>query len=133
MQKKALGIDYGSKRIGLAISFASLAEPYGILEGNWHSNEEFTSAAKQIKEICKKEGVEQLVLGMSESKTGEKTKRFGDLLEEITRLPLQYIDETLSSQQAKHKLQEAGKNNKIRRLDQYAAVEILQEYLDMLH
>ena len=118
---KYLGIDYGEAKIGLAVSEGELAEPWGVV-----------SSKHQVASICQKEKIEKIIIGLSENKIGEKTKKFGEELEKLTGLPVVYQDETLTSQTATKKMVEAGKKRSQRKLDQHAiaAALILQDWLD---
>lgn len=120
---KALGIDFGTKRIGLAVSFASLAEPLSIVEND-------SAVFASIQKIITEEKVKQLVCGISEGEMAVKTKQFATELALRTKLPIEYVDETLSSQtvRAKTKTSRTHKNHKP--VDHFAAAEILQEWLD---
>lgn len=123
---KILGIDYGEAKIGLATSEGEIAEPLGMIEiRNWELG---------IGNICRKEKVEKIVMGVSEGKMGEKTREFGERLGEITGLPVEFWEETLTSKEAIKKMIEAGKAKRKRKTDEHAiaAALILQDYLDNL-
>ena len=118
---KFLGIDFGFKNIGLAIAEGSLAEPFGIVKNE-----------KQIKRICENLGIEKIVIGISEEKMARKTRNFGEKLKRATGLPVEYQDETLTSEEAKKLMVKIGKPKKKRQkqADAIAAALILQSYLD---
>lgn len=127
MQKKYLGLDYGRKKIGLAISEGILAEPYKVVR--------FVNkgkAVKDIKLISEKEGINQIVLGISEGRMAEETKEFGKKLEKIIGTPVVYQDETLSTREAQSLSIKAGIKRKKRKSleDAFSAALILQSYLD---
>ncbi|NCN82625.1 MAG: Holliday junction resolvase RuvX [Candidatus Pacebacteria bacterium] len=121
---KVLGIDFGTKRIGLALSFASLAEPLTIVEND-------ATVFANIQQIITKEKVGQLVCGISEGEMAVKTKQFATELALFTKLPIEYVDETLSSQVVRAKTQTKRSSNSHKPVDHFAAAEILQEWLDM--
>ena len=121
---KVLGIDFGTKRIGLALSFASLAEPLTIVEND-------TTVFARIQQIITEEKVDKLVCGISEGEMAVKTKRFATELSLVTKVPIEYIDETLSSQVVRAKTQTKRSSNNHKSVDHFAAAEILQEWLDM--
>ena len=123
--KTILAIDFGTVRIGLAISRASLAEPLTVIPNN-------DEALNQIAAICQAEKVDQLVVGLSENTMAELTKKFAEKLAAEVKLPLEFTDETLSSYEATAHLKEAGKTNPRQRqiVDSLAAAGFLQEYLD---
>lgn len=123
---KILGIDYGEAKIGLATSEGEIAEPLGMIEiRNWELG---------IGNICRKEKVEKIVVGISEGKMAEKTREFGERLREITGLLVEFWEETLTSKEAVKKMIEAGKARRRRKMDEHAvaACLILQDYLDNL-
>lgn len=132
---RSLGIDFGEKRIGLAISDpdGKLAVPLATLE---RRNDR--SALRQIAEIARREGIERLVLGEPvdvEGRRGpnvERVRRFGDRLAEMTGLPLELVGETLTSVEAAARLRQAGIGSRREpgRIDAVAAQILLQEVLD---
>ncbi len=69
---KVLGVDYGQKKIGLALAESNLATPLKVI-----SVDSLEDAVKKVKKVAKVEQVEQVVLGVSESKMAEETKEFG--------------------------------------------------------
>jgi putative Holliday junction resolvase len=132
---RALGIDFGEKRIGLAISDPEgrLAVPLTTLE---RRNDR--SALRQIAEIARREGVERLVLGEPRGLDGrggenaERVRRFGERLAAMTGLPLELVDEALTSAEAAARLRQAGigVRREPGRIDAVAAQILLQEILD---
>lgn len=132
---RSLGIDFGEKRIGLAISDPAgrLAVPLATLE---RRNDR--SALRQIAEIVQREGVERLVLGEPVDLEGnrgpfaDRVRRFGERLAEMTRLPLEMVGETLTSAEAAGRLRQAGiaARRNPERIDAVAAQILLQEALD---
>jgi putative holliday junction resolvase len=119
-----LAIDFGTQRLGLAISRGTLAEPLLILE----NNEELL---EKLKAICEQEQVTQLVVGVSEGKMEERSRSFGLLISERFDLPVEFADETLSSHQVHEQQKELGKSGPIRtHIDHLAAATFLQEWLD---
>ncbi len=121
---KILGIDYGSKRVGLAISDESetLARELDIL-----SPSEFW---KSIEGIISEQAIEKIIIGLPLNMSGEVTdstrrvQEFVDQLQERFTVPIEYMDERLSSVMAGH-LPGGNKN-----VDSLAAQIILQNYLD---
>ncbi len=120
-----LAIDFGTKRIGLAINCNFLAEPYKIL-----ANDDYLFV--HLKNILHEHKIEQILVGISENKMALKTKEFVKNLRKITRLSIKYADETLSSKTVHQKLVQAGVKMSKRRgpVDHYAAALILQDWLD---
>jgi len=121
---RALGIDYGEKRIGLAISDESqtLARELVIL-----SPKEFW---EQINQLISSQQISKIVLGWPLNMSGEKTEKTEEVesfklkVESKTGLPVEVIDERLSSQMAGHL---PGGHQDV---DSLAAQIILQNYLD---
>ncbi len=132
---RALGIDFGERRIGLAISDPAgrLAVPLRTIERH-----DDRGAARHIARIASAEGVERLVLGEplnvdgSRGEAAARVHRFARRLERTTELPLELIDEALTSVEAEERLRIAGvdlrKNPE--RIDAVAAQILLQEALD---
>jgi putative Holliday junction resolvase len=125
-----LGIDFGLKKIGLALADmeSKLATPWGTIE----VKSEIQGVIKKIKTLCEKEKVEKIVIGLPESGIVGKIKNFGDDLTKMTNLPVFYEDESLTSKEAIVKMIESGMKKKARqeKEDQIAAALILQNYLD---
>ena len=125
-----LGIDFGLKKIGLALadSQSKLAIPWGTMEVKSNLDE----VVEKIKDLCHREKVEKIIIGLPESGLVEKIKRFGDNLTQVTNLPVFYEDESLTSKEALAKMIESGIKKKARRKkeDQIAAALILQNHLE---
>ncbi|HEX6976971.1 MAG TPA: Holliday junction resolvase RuvX [Patescibacteria group bacterium] len=122
---KILGIDFGLKKLGLAISDGKLAEPYAVVR---YQNEE--KLINHLKGIIKKEGIEEVIVGVSEGGMGEQSKKFGEKISEFIRT--EYQDETLTTQDANNLAISSGISRKKRKSmeDAYAASLMLQDYLD---
>lgn len=116
---KTLGIDFGQRKIGLSIADGPLAEPFGVVKTkNW---------PKKLSEVCQKEKVERLVVGISEGEMAEEQKAFAKRLEEVLTLPVFLVDETLTSKEAIVKMRKLGKRGNE---DKFAATLLLQRFLD---
>ncbi len=132
---RALGIDFGEKRIGLALSDAEgrWAMPFKTLERRTDRR-----AAYQIAEVARREGVGLLILGEPrglDGKVGEaalRVRRFGERLARITGLTPRLVDEALTTVEAAERLQAAGLDHpdQQERRDAVAAQILLQEALD---
>lgn len=132
---RSLGIDFGEKRIGLAISDpeGSLAVPLTTLV---RQNDK--AAIREILAIARREGVGRLVLGEPRNVDGTRgeaagrVRRFGERLAEKAGLPLEWVEETLTTVAAAERLREAGVDPRKdpARLDAVAAQILLQEALD---
>jgi putative Holliday junction resolvase len=130
---KYLGIDYGTKRVGIALSDTSgaLARPVGVLKNT-------AGLIGEIESIIAREGVESIVVGSSE---GNKVQRdIDELVGQLTLatfLPVDTITEAFSSMEAhgaKGKERMSARATKAPEkpadLDARAAAVILQRYLD---
>lgn len=121
---KILGIDFGLRKIGLAIAEDGFIEPIRTLSDP-------SKFIGKIAMICQENEVEQIVIGISEGTIAGKAKVFADNLAEIVYLPINFQDETLTTQGAIARMIAIGKRKKARREqeDAYAAACILEEYL----
>ena len=134
---RILGLDFGEKRIGVAVS-----DPLGITAQGIEviSGTDLSSAIERIKEICNQYEVERIVVGLPLRLDGSRgpavvgVERFRDLLHDSTELPVVMVDERFSSKAAEKVLLVAdlsrGKRKGIR--DKLAAVLILDTYLNGL-
>lgn len=122
---KILAIDYGTKRIGTAVSYDFLAEPLEIV-----SNDE--QCFSRIQQLCQENQIEKIVVGLSDRKMAEETKKFTQKLSEYIQLPIEFFDESFSSKDVQKKLIDAGSKQSRRKqpIDDLAAAHFLQEYLD---
>jgi putative holliday junction resolvase len=128
---RSLGIDFGERRIGLAISDPEgrLAVPLTTLE---RRNDR--SAVREIEEIARREGVGRLVLGEpvgldgQRGEAAERVRRFGDRLAGMTGLPVRLINESLTTVEAQERLRAAGVDPRREpgRIDAIAAQILLQ-------
>lgn len=135
VSKKFLGIDYGTKRIGLAINVLSLVEPLMVLENHVDELSPIASPTvlEQIVQVCQKRAIDEIVLGLSEAAMAEKIKLFATALQVATKLKIHLMDETLSSHEVGQRMKEAHLKLKKRQgpIDHFAAAVILEEFLEM--
>ena len=132
-----LGIDYGTKRIGLAVSDAKtdIALPLSVISA--HGS--VVAQAKEVLEIAADYVIDAFVVGLplnmdgSEGKQAKVARTFGNELARQTHLPLHYHDERLSSLSAQELLApaELTRKKKKARLDSVAAQVMLQSFLDI--
>lgn len=124
---RILGIDWGERKVGLAIADGPLAEPYKVLR-----YEDIEILGEKIGEIVKNEKVEKIVVGISENKLAQETEKFISALRSSLSAPVETFDETLTTQEAQKLAIEAGiKRSKRHEFeDAYAATLMLQNYLD---
>ena len=124
-----LAIDYGEKRIGLALASreARLASPYQTLPNDEHFQE-------HLRGLIEKEGVERLLVGLPRSLEGNDTpqtteaRQFAATLEKLG-LPVELRDEALTSVKAREELEARRKPYKKGDIDALAATYILEDYL----
>lgn len=120
-----LGVDFGIKRIGLAVSEGDLATPFKIM-----TVKNFQDGLHQIQQEAMKLAVEKIVIGLPE---GEMGKLVNKLAKSLVKegFQVEVADETLSSKKATLKMIEIGISKKKRRqIDDVAAAIILQGFLD---
>lgn len=133
--KRALGIDHGDARIGLAISdeLGMLAHPLETLH-----LKEVADPVARIAQIVERDQIGAVVLGLPRNMNGtygpaaEKVRAFAEKLRAAVPCEVQLWDERLTSVAAQRSLHEAGRNVKSSRevIDQVAAQLILQGWLD---
>jgi len=134
---RILGLDYGSRRIGVAVCDETGMMARGVATLT-RKNREADMAA--IAELVEREGIDPTVvgypirLGGSEGIRSEKINGFIRRLETRFSLPVIRRDETLSTKEAEELLRERGVRPEKRRalIDRVAASVILQGYLDSL-
>jgi putative transcription antitermination factor YqgF len=124
---KILGIDYGRSKMGLALADGPLAEPVKVI---WYKDTKIV--AEQIKKFITENGIEKVVVGVSEGEMGRESKNFSLSFGKMLEIPVETFDETLSTQEAQILSREAGIHQKKRHEmeDAYAATIMLQNYLD---
>ncbi len=132
---KVLGVDFGERRIGLAVSDPAgrWALPLTTIE-----RRDDRSAVREIAEIVHREEIERLVVGEplrldgSAGDAAERARAFAGKLERATGLSCSLVDEALTSREAEDRLRAAGvdpRKNRAR-VDQVAAQILLQDALD---
>jgi putative holliday junction resolvase len=124
-----LGIDYGRRKIGIAIgeTESRLAQPYMVIRSS--KQEE---AIKKVEQVIQVERVGKVVVGVSEGEMEKETRVFGRLLQEKVGVPVSFHDETLTTHEAQELSIKAGIRRKKRKgmEDAYAASVMLQNYLE---
>lgn len=123
MIPRTLALDYGTVRVGVAISRGTLADPLTILAND-------AALFDEVLTIIKDEEVAQVVVGVSENEMAQKSQDFANELKKRTQVPIQCVDETLSSKLVHEKLQFAKKSTRRGPIDHFAAATFLQEWLD---
>ncbi len=134
-KSRILALDFGEKRIGIAISdpLGLTAQPVCTLERQGKKKD-----LKTIKKIIEEKNVKKLFIGLpmrldgSKGTIYEKVKKFGRALEALCRQPVGYLDEKFTTEDAEAVLKEAGIPREKRKqvIDMMAAQLILQRHLD---
>lgn len=138
---RILGLDFGSKTVGVAVSDELLLTAQGKEIIRRQSAGKLRQTLARIEAIIAEHQVERIVLGYpknmnnTEGERCEKTKEFKEMLERRTGLPVVLWDERLTTVAADRHMMESGIRREERRnyVDEIAAVFILQGYLDSLH
>jgi putative holliday junction resolvase len=132
---RILGIDHGTKRIGLAISdeLGVIAQPLEFVPA-----EPFDKFLARLKEIIREKEVELLLVGMPRNMDGSygpaalKVQEFTAVLGDTVGIPIKLWDERLTSAQANRFLIQANvrRDQRKEKVDKTAAAILLQSYLD---
>ncbi len=134
---RILALDHGTVRIGVAISdeLKMLAQPVEFIPA-----EPFAAFLERLRQIIREKEVELILIGMPRNMDGSygpaalKVQEFVAVLKTSITIPVQTVDERLTSVHAQKLLRQAGKRAKDQRgkVDQSAAAILLQGYLDNL-
>lgn len=123
---KYLGVDFGLRRIGLALSEGEIATPFLTINAK-----NTDDAFNKIQDIIQKQAADTAVIGLPESGIRQTVLKFIKKLQTI--IEIKTVEETLSSKIAKAEMIKLGLGRKKRmHEDAYAACVILQNYLDNL-
>lgn len=137
---RILGLDFGSKTVGVAVSDELLITAQGVEIVHRKSPSKLRQTLARIEELIEQYGVEKIVLGYpknmnnTEGERCEKTKEFKEMLERRTGLEVVLWDERLTTVAADRSMMETGirRENRKEYVDEIAAIFILQGYLDFL-
>ncbi len=135
---RIMGLDYGSKTVGVAISDELLLTAQGREIIRRKEENKLRRTLARIEELIQEYGVEKIVLGLPlnmDETASERSKlclEFGDRIERRTGIPVEMLDERLTTVEADAIMDEAGIRGKDRKeyVDMIAAQIILQDYLD---
>ena len=135
---RIMGLDFGSKTVGVAVSDAMLVTAQGVETIPRKSPGKLRQTLARVEELIVEYQVEQIVLGFpknmnnTEGERCEKTLQFKEMLERRSGLPVVLWDERLTTVAAERTLMESGVRREKRKsyVDKSAAVLILQGYLD---
>lgn len=135
---RIMGLDFGSRTVGVAISDALLVTAQGIETIQRKSPGKLRQTLARIQELTEDYQVEEIVLGFpknmnnTEGERCRSTLEFQELLKKRCNLPVVLWDERLTTVEAERSLMEGGVRREHRKnhVDRIAAVLILQGYLD---
>lgn len=132
---RIMGLDVGSKTIGVAISdeLGLTAQGVGTIRRSTPAED-----LRELKGLATENGVQQVVVGLPLNMSGTEgpaaaaARKLGERIASTLSLPVEYWDERLTTVSAERVLLEANLSRQKRRsvIDQVAAVIILQSYLD---
>jgi putative Holliday junction resolvase len=133
-----MGLDFGSKTVGVAVSDALLLTAQGVEIIRRKEENKLRQTLARIEELIVEYEVEEIVLGLPKHMNGDEgvrvelTEEFKEKLERRTGLPVVMWDERLTTVAADRTMMEAGirRENRKDYVDMLAAVFILQGYLD---
>ena len=137
---RIMGLDYGSKTVGVAVSDPLGITAQGIETITREEENKLRKTLRRIEELAVQYEVDRIVLGLPKNmnnSVGERVERcqeFKDMIERRTSLPVIFWDERLTTVAAERILIESGvrRENRKEVIDQVAAMLILQGYLDSL-
>jgi putative Holliday junction resolvase len=137
---RILGLDFGSKTVGVAVSDELLITAQGVEIIRRKSPAKLRQTLARIEELVGEYGVDRIVLGYpknmnnTEGERCERTMEFKEKLEKRCGLPVILRDERLTTVAADQSMMEMGIRRENRReyVDEIAAIFILQGYLDYL-
>ena len=137
---RILGLDFGTKTVGVAVSDQLLITAQGVEIIRRKAPTKLRQTLARIDELVGEYGVEKIVLGYpknmnnTEGERCERTQEFKEMLEKRTGLEVVLWDERLTTVSADNAMMEMGirRENRKEYVDEIAAIFILQGYLDFL-
>lgn len=132
--RRILAIDYGRKRIGLALSdeLGLTAQPFETLTRTNRRDD-----LRRLREVCRKHGVRQVIVGHPVHMTGEagamadEAARFASRVQKELGISVELVDERLTSWEARQTVSGTMASRRKRRsLDDVAAAVLLRDYLE---
>lgn len=137
-QCRILGLDYGSKTVGVAVSDPLFITAQGITVITRKHPTKYRQTIAAIREICEEYHISRIVLGLPLGLDGiegdrcHATREFGSLLEEKLSIPVDFQDERFTTIEAESVIKAGGKKDPRdikSTVDQAAAVLILETYM----
>ena len=137
---RIMGLDYGSKTVGVAVSDALLLTAQAVETISRPQETKLRRTLARIEELCREYEIEKIILGFPKNmnntmgERAEKSLAFKEMLEKRTGLPVVMWDERLTTVAANRAMMEGGvrRENRGEFVDSMAAALILQGYLDSL-
>lgn len=134
---KIIGLDVGSKTIGVAVSDALGWTAQGVKTIRWDEND-LSSADEELEKIISEHEIGKAIIGLPKNmngtigERGEASQRYANHVEKVFQIPVDLWDERLTTMAAERVLLEADMSRSKRKkvIDKMAAVMILQGYLD---
>jgi len=119
-----LSIDYGSKRIGLAIAINHIIEPIPGIKND-------TNVFKNIKSIISDYKIEKIYIGISEGEFARVTKKFVEKLKNMLTLPIETVEEAVSTIEADqiYLVNKKKKKDYKKTIDSIAAAVVLRRVI----
>ena len=141
MKERWMGLDYGTKTVGVAVSDALGITAQGVETVTRKSNKKLRQTLARIEALIEEYEVSKVVLGLPKNmnntlgERAEETKEFQAMIQRRTGLEVVLWDERLTTVAAERVLMESKvrRENRKKYIDKIAAVFILQGYLDSLH
>lgn len=128
---KILGLDIGEKRFGLAMADGKIASTYAVIK-----IDDLAKAILEVNRIIRQENIEKIIIGIPKNQDtlqADKIHKFAMELSKVINLPIEYIDETLTSKEAERILLSSGlepTSEKYKQeVDKISAKLILEQYL----
>ncbi len=120
-----LSIDYGSKRIGIAISTEGIIEPFAVVPND-------SNFLNYLKNTIAENKITKIFIGVSEGLFAQKTLEFVDYLKTQISLPIETVEESVSTIEAQNIFKTNKKHQKDynRKIDAIAAAVILQRAIN---
>lgn len=124
---KILGVDFGQKKVGVAISAGFISEPLKTI--HYKTKE---SLYRQLISIINNNQIQKVVIGLPGGALDKEIRLFGGRLAKLSNAQVFYHDETLSTREATSLAISSGmkRSKRKRNEDAYAAAVVLQSYLD---
>jgi putative Holliday junction resolvase len=120
-----LAIDYGSKRIGIAISTQGIIQPFSVVKND-------SNFLNYLKNIISENKIEKIFIGVSEGLFAQKTLEFVEYLKKNISLPIETVEEAVSTIEADQifKANKKSKKDYKNKIDAIAAAVILQRVIN---